>query len=164
MVNTYWLVSLTEDNYNITKNLGFSIQGFNIHEKRKVSRMKPEDRIVYYLNDLKEFVATATINSEPFEDNTKYWNHSNEEEQFKDRIHIKPDFILDPKDYIDGKLIGPSLEYMKRWRPEKWHLSFFGMLHIIPQNDFRYLEKSIQSNTSKSSKNKKSRKIRRLSR
>ena len=111
-----------------------------------------------------EFVATATIYSEPFEDNTKYWNHSNEEEQFKDRIHIKPDFILDPKDYIDGKLIGPSLEYMKRWRPEKWHLSFFGMLHIIPQNDFRYLEKSIQSNTSKSFKNKKSKKIRRLSR
>ena len=54
MVNTYWLISLTEDNYNITKNLGFSIQGFNIYEKRKVSRMKPEDRIVYYLNDLKK--------------------------------------------------------------------------------------------------------------
>ena len=53
--------------------------------------MKPEDRIVYYLNDLKEFVATATINSEPFEDNTKYWNHSTEEELFKDRIHIKPE-------------------------------------------------------------------------
>ena len=37
MINTYWLISLNEENYNITKNLGFTIQGFNSFEKRKVS-------------------------------------------------------------------------------------------------------------------------------
>ena len=68
MINTYWLISLNEENYNITKNLGFTIQGFNSFEKRKVSRMKPDDRVLYFLNDLKCFAATASIVSEPFED------------------------------------------------------------------------------------------------
>ena len=164
MINTYWLVSLTETNYNITKNLGFRLQGFNHTEKRKVSRMKPEDRIVYYLNDLKGFVATATVNSEPIQDNTKYWENQDKKELFKDRVEIVPKFILKSKDCIDGNIVGPRLEYIKRWSPERWYLSFFGMLHIIPQNDFRYLEESIKSKTPKSFKTKKSRKIRRLSR
>tara|TARA_B100000029_G_scaffold478635_1_gene524932 strand:- start:226 stop:720 length:495 start_codon:yes stop_codon:yes gene_type:complete len=164
MINTYWLISLNEENYNITKNLGFTIQGFNSFEKRKVSRMKPDDRIVYYLNDVKGFVATASVTSDPFEDETKYWFNSNEEESFKDRIEINPISILESKNYIDGNIVGPSLEYIKRWRPEKWYLSFYGMLHIIPQNDYRYLEKSIESNSPKSFRGKKSKKIRRLTR
>ena len=164
MINTYWLISLNEENYNITKNLGFTIQGFNSFEKRKVSRMKPDDRVLYFLNDLKCFAATARIVSEPFEDETKYWVNSDENELFKDRIEISPILILDSDNYIDGNIVGPSLEYIKRWRPEKWHLSLYGMLHIIPQNDYRYLEKSIQLNSPKSFRGKKSRKIRRLSR
>ena len=164
MINTYWLISLNEENYNITKNLGFTIQGFNSFEKRKVSRMKPDDIVLYFLNDLKCFAATASIVSEPFEDETKYWVNSDENELFKDRIEISPILILDSDNYIDGNIVGPSLEYIKRWRPEKWHLSLYGMLHIIPQNDYRYLEKSIQLNSPKSFRGKKSRKIRRLSR
>ena len=96
------------------------------------------------------------MNSEPIEDDTKYWEHHDEKELFRDRVEIDPKFILESNNYIDGNIVGPRLEYIKRWSPERWYLSLYGMLHIIPQNDFRYLEESIKSKTPRTSKIKKS--------
>ena len=58
-------------------------------------------------------------------------------------MKIKKGTHLKLKDSIDANQIGPSLEYVKRWAPEKWKLALFGKLHIISQNDFIFIQSCI---------------------
>ena len=46
--------------------------------------------------------------------------------------------------FIDAKEVGPTLEYVKAWPAELWELALFGMLHIIPQRDFNFLDAEMQ--------------------
>ena len=55
-------------------------------------------------------------------------------------VNIKPNYVLEPDQYRDGSLVGPSLDYVKKWYPEHWHLAFWESLHLIPQKDFSRLE------------------------
>ena len=66
-------------------------------------------------------------------------------EEFKG-LKLDKDWFLKLVNSVDGNQVGPSLEYVKRWAPEKWKLSLFGNLHIISQNDFNLLESCIKKN------------------
>jgi hypothetical protein len=55
-------------------------------------------------------------------------------------VNARPDYVLDEDLWLDARQIGPTLEYVKKWAPEDWPLAFIGMLHIVPQRDFTYLE------------------------
>jgi hypothetical protein len=37
-------------------------------------------------------------------------------------------------------ILGPRLDYVKRWAPENWPLAFWDRLHLLPQRDFRLIE------------------------
>ena len=75
-------------------------------------------------------------------------NIKNLEKELKSKnlnsIKIKKGAHLKLSNSADGNQVGPSLEYVKRWAPEKWKLSLFGNLHIISQNDFNLLESCIK--------------------
>ena len=92
------------------------IQYFDIKDKNKISRMKRGDKIIYFLNDKDIFI------------------------KIKKGTHLKLN------NSIDANQIGPSLEYVKRWAPEKLKLSLFGKLHIISQNDFNFIQSCIKKN------------------
>ena len=130
----------TQENLEITRARGFSMQGVDTKNRKKAIRMGPEDRVLYYVSDKRGFAATATVTSESFEDDEPIWKHHREQEKFPHRVEISADVVLEPVDYVDGYQIGPTLEYVKKWAPDRWPLAFFGMLHIIPQRDFNFVE------------------------
>ena len=140
MSMTYWLIGTTKENFEITRERRFSVQGIDSKQRRRAVRLGPDDRIVYYISDLRRFAATATVTSEHFEDHSPIWKHHREEEDFPHRVEIRPDIVLDEERYLDALQIGPRLEYVKKWAPEQWHLALMGTLHIIPQRDFSLLE------------------------
>ncbi len=140
MGKTYWLIGTTRENFEITREREFSIQGIDTKQRRKAVRMGPDDRIVYYISDLRRFAATVTVTSEYFEDHTPIWKHHREREDFPHRVKTRPDVVLNEDLYLDGLQIGPRLEYVKKWEPERWDLALVGTLHIIPQRDFNFLE------------------------
>ena len=144
MGKTYWMLCTTQENFDITKQRGFDVEGIDTRSRRKAVRMSPEDRIVYYVADAHGFAATATVASDHFEDHEKIWKHHREQEDFPHRVKLQADAVLDTPYFVDGFQVGPTLEYVKKWAPEHWELAFFGMLHIIPQRDFNYLEVEIQ--------------------
>ena len=80
------------------------------------------------------------LSSECFEDDSLIWMPKSRAIEFKFRIELKPNYILDESQYLDGLQIGPGLEYVKRWSPEHWPLAFWDKLHLIPQRDFKLLE------------------------
>jgi hypothetical protein len=130
----------TQENLDITRARGFSMQGVDTNNRRKAVRMGPEDRVLYYVSDKKGFAATATVTSESFEDHVPIWKHHREQEVFPHRVEIDADVVLEQDNYVDGYQVGPTLEYVKKWSPDRWPLAFFGMLHIIPQRDFNFVE------------------------
>jgi hypothetical protein len=141
---TYWMLVTTQENFDVTREHGFDVQGVDSRNRRKAVRMSPEDRIIYYISDRHGFAATATVTSEHFEDHTPLWKHHRDREHFPHRVNISADVVLDEDRYLDAYQIGPTLEYVKKWAPEQWPLAFFGMLHIIPQRDFNYLEEEMR--------------------
>jgi hypothetical protein len=140
MGKTYWMLVTDQPNYEATCARGFAMQGIDTKNRRKAVRMAPDDRIVYYLADRKAFTAVATVTSSHFESHERIWRGRTEREDFPNRVNIRADIVLDEDIWVDALQIGPTLEYVKKWAPEDWPLAFEGMLHIIPQRDFGYLE------------------------
>lgn len=134
----------TQENLDITRARGFSLQGVDTRNRRKAVRMGPEDRVLYYVSDRMGFAATATVTSESFEDHEPIWKHHREHENFPHRVKIEPNVVLEEEDYVDGYQVGPTLEYVRKWPPDRWPLAFFGMLHIIPQRDFNFIEDELK--------------------
>ena len=144
MSKTYWMLVVDQENLDITRLNGFSVQGVDSRNRRKAVRMTPEDRIIYYVSDRRGFAATATVGSEHFEDHSRIWKDYRPEEDFPNRVKISADVVLYPQDYVDARELAPTLEYLKKWPAELWELAFFGMLHIMPQRDFNLLEEEIK--------------------
>ena len=133
------------DNFGRTRERGFSVQGFKARQRRKVlEQMQPGDNLVYYVSKAQAFGATATIQSDGYEDHELIWE-SKPGEDYPWRVQISPDVVLDEPDWIPSDAIGPGLEYVKKWPAEHWKLAFQGNLHRIPDEDFKTLRAAITS-------------------
>ena len=136
----YWMLSITEENFNITGGQGYKIQGFGLRQRRKTDRMVKGDRLLYYVKGLRVFPVAATIISTVFEDEKPMWISSQLNEQYKYRVRTRPEFILRPDQYLQANQIGPRMDYVRRWPPEMWHHAFWEELHLLPRKDFELIE------------------------
>ena len=139
MPNSYWMVVTTLENFEITRKLGFTIQGLKPYHRRKVQRIGPGDQLLYYLTGIRRFAATATITSKYFEDQTPVWKEEGGD-SLAFRVKIQPKVVLREEQFIDASEIAPRMEYVRRWTPEDWHMAFLGNLHLIPKSDFALIE------------------------
>tara|TARA_B110000438_G_scaffold102393_1_gene101318 strand:+ start:486 stop:905 length:420 start_codon:yes stop_codon:yes gene_type:complete len=132
---TYWIISLTLDQYFKNTGKKKKVQEFSTSQKKKVQRMNKGDQFIYYLNDKNKFIAISELRSEDFEVIT--------EETLV--IKIRKVTSLSLTNCVDADQIGPRLEYVKRWVPERWRLAMVGSLHIISRNDYDLIRSSIDS-------------------
>jgi len=139
----YWMFAETEENSSTTRELGFTLFGMSSKYKKRAQRMQPNDRVIFYIRQKMCWVASATVVSKSYVDEELIWGDESTSREYKHRVKLKPDHILNREEFINGLLIGPSLEYVKRWSPEYWPLAFWEKLHLLPQKDFRLLENEI---------------------
>ena len=137
---TCWMINTTRENYAITRERGFDLLGVDSPNSRKATQMARDDRLVFYVREDKSFVATATVTGRSFQDESPIWKSNSIREHFRNRLEIEADAIGDEQDWVDALMVGPTLEYVKRWPPEMWDLAFFGMVHIISKRDFDLIE------------------------
>ena len=140
MTTNYWMLVSSAENFEVSRSLGFTIQGMKSRHRKKAEKMQPGDKILYYLTGVQQFGGTATITSPYVEDHSPIWNSKKKGEDYPLRVQIKPDLILDPNQFIDAKDIVPQMEYVKRWPAEHWHLAFQGNVHLLSEGDFRLIE------------------------
>jgi hypothetical protein len=140
MAKNYWMFVESLENFAITKDLGFTLHGLGPKYRRRAERMRPDDRVVFYVSGLRKWTATATITSRYFEDSTPIWKSVGRDNGYPYRVNLAPDIVVDESDYIDALILAPRLDYVKRWAPEDWPLAFFDRLHLLPQRDFRLIE------------------------
>ena len=151
MARNYWMVVVSTENFHIIKERDFSVYGFRAKLKKRVERMEVGDRMLFYLSREQRFPATVTVTSTMFEDREPLLNSPSGQEDFPCRVHIEPAVVLEEEDYIDARQLGPTLEYVKKWIPERWPLAFVGDLHLVPKKDLFLIEDEMKRITSKQS-------------
>lgn len=144
MARSYWMFVESGENFEITEKMGFTVCGMGRSHRRRAERMQPDDRLLFYVSGIKKWAASATITSRCFVDETPVWNSNSSGEVYPFRVKLSPAIVLKRDDYIDAMILGPRLEYVKRWAPEDWPLAFFDRLHLIPQRDFRLIESEMK--------------------
>ena len=143
MAKNYWMVVTSLDNFQITRQLGFTVQGLKAQHPRKVQRIEPGDRILYYIGGDRFFGATATVTSRYFEDRSVTWKKEGTVDWIYS-VHIKPEVVLEEGNYIDAHQLAPRLDYVRKWPPENWYMAFAqGNLHLLPKKDFLLVEEEM---------------------
>ena len=144
MPRNYWMVVTGLENFRITRRHGFKVQGLKSQHQRKMQRIEPGDRILYYVDAGKNFAATATAKSRYFEDHTPIWNKEGSA-NWNFRMHVQPDLVLDEFEFMDACQLAPRLDYVRKWQPEDWYLAFAqSSLHLLPKKDFMLIEEEMR--------------------
>ena len=144
MANNYWMVVQSLENFEVSKTLGFTLHGLTSRQRRRAQRMELNDRVLFYVRDLKKWTVITSLTSRFFEDREPIWKTHDPREEFPYRVKMSPSIILNESDYIDALILAPTLEYVKKWPPDKWPLAFHDTLHLLPQKDFRLVESEMK--------------------
>ena len=143
MPQNFWMIVCNADNFRITQERGFTLQGLKAQHRRKIQRVGVGDRILYFVSQVRRFTATATATSGYFEDDTPIWEKEGKAD-WPYRVKIKPEVVLEESQYIDANLLAPRLDYVRRWPPENWYMAFQGNLHLLPKCDFLIIEEEMK--------------------
>lgn len=143
----YWMLTISEDNFAVTRRQGWRVQGFTRSQRRKTDRMQQGDRLLLYVREPRGFGLTATITSTSFQDEKELWRSHEADEKFPYRVRIRPEIELRDGQYAEAMDLAPRLEYLRRWPPERWPLAFVGELHLLPRRDFELIEGELQRMT-----------------
>ena len=143
MPRNFWMIVSNEENYLITKGLDFSVQGLKSQYRRKVQRVESGDRLLFYVSGIRRFTATATVTSPYSEEESTPWQNEGSA-GWPYQVGIKPEIVLEEKQYIKAGLLAHRLDYIRRWPPENWYMAFHGNLHLLPKNDFFLIEEEMK--------------------
>uniref|UniRef100_A0A7C2ZYC8 EVE domain-containing protein n=2 Tax=Thermorudis TaxID=1649508 RepID=A0A7C2ZYC8_9BACT len=142
----YWIVVGSPENFEATRQHGFTVQGFKSRHRKKAEQMKPGDKLVYYLTGEKAFAAIATVTSTSFEDHTPIWRSKDPKKQAEDypwRVKIEPEIVLPEGEHVPAEPVARQMQYTRKWPAEHWTLAFQGNLHRIDEGDFELIRKAL---------------------
>jgi hypothetical protein len=145
---TYWIIVGSPDNFVRTAEHGFTVQGFKSRHRKKAERMKPGDKIAYYLTGRKAFGGIATIESPYFESHERIWESGDPKKTAEDypfRVNISPDIVLPVVDAILAEPIARRMAYVAKWPVANWTLAFQGNVHEVSEADFHLIRDAIVS-------------------
>src|SRR5688500_6258808 len=145
---TDWIVVGSPDNFVRTAEHGFTVQGFKSRHRKKAERMKPGDKMVYYLTGRKAFGGIVTIESGYFESHERIWESGDPRKAVDDypfRVNIAPEIVLPVAEAIPAEPIARRMTYVAKWPAANWTLAFQGNLHEVGEDDYRVIRDAIAS-------------------
>ncbi len=143
----YWIIVGSPDNFRWTAELGFTIQGMKSRHRKKVERMAPGDKIVYYLTGLKAFAGVATVDAPYFEAHDRIWASGDPKKAAEDypfRVRVSPDLILGVDDGVPAEGVARRMAYVAKWPAANWTLAFQGNVHEIGEDDYRLIRAALE--------------------
>jgi len=146
MATRYWIITTSPDNVRRTAAHGWKLQGFKTRQRKNVmERMRPGDRLAYYLTGIKAIGALATVTSEPFEDHTPIWvSEGKPGEDYAWRVEIRPDVTLAESEWLPLEPFARELTHVQKWPAENWTLAFQGNLREVSAEDFAIVERAVR--------------------
>jgi hypothetical protein len=141
MPGSHWMIVMSPENFEITRERGFDMVGLKSRHRKKAERMALGDRVLFYVAGSQVFPLTATVTSTFFEDHTPIWQSTERRPDVAPwRVQVRPDVVLNWYEHLDARQIAPRMLYVKRWAPEDWPLAFQGQIHLLSSQDFALIE------------------------
>ena len=144
----YWIIVGSPENFSRTAEMGFTVQGIKSRHRKKAERMRPGDKIAYYLTGLKAFGGVATIESAYYEDHAPIWKSGDAKKATEDypfRVQISPDLILPVEDAVEAEGVARRMAYVAKWPAQNWTLAFQGNVHEIGEGDYHLIRAAIEA-------------------
>jgi hypothetical protein len=144
----YWIVVGSPENLARTAELGFTVQGLKSRHRKKAERMKPGDKIVYYVTGRKAFGGIVTIESPYYEDHSPIWKSNDPKKAAEDypfRVKISPDLMLPPDEAVPAEEVARKMAYVAKWPANNWTLAFQGNVHEINADDYSLIRTAIEA-------------------
>ena len=145
---TYWIIVGSIDNFRRTAERGFTIQGIKSRHRRKAERMRPGDKLIYYLTGVKAFAAVSTVTSTSFESHERIWESGDPKKAAEDypfRVETIPDLVLEEADFLPAEGVARQMAYVSKWPPENWTLAFQGNVHEIGADDYQLIRAAMET-------------------
>ncbi|MBA2516657.1 MAG: EVE domain-containing protein [Solirubrobacterales bacterium] len=135
-----WILTGSPENYEVTRERGYTLVGMKEGRRRQALEMEPGDRIVFYLTRAMAFAATARLTSEMFEDRTPVWpGKPGKADPYPWRFKCEPELVLPGGAWLPAETLKDSLEHIRKWPAEHWKLAFQGQLRTVSEADARTL-------------------------
>ena len=142
----FWILVGSQENFDRTRELGFTVQGMKSRHRKKAALMRPGDKIAYYVTGRKVFAATATITSTSVEDHERIWQSGDPkkaDEDYPFRVRIEPDIVVPDADAVDADPIARQMVYVARYPATSWTLAFQGNVHAVGEADFQLIQDAL---------------------
>ena len=133
---TTWILTGSPENFEVTRERGFSLIGMKERRRLQALEMEPGDRIVFYLTKVGAFAGSVLLTSEMFEDREPIWpGKPGKPDPYPWRFHTEPEVVLDESDWVPAAELRGELEHVAKWPAEHWTLAFQGQLRTISAAD-----------------------------
>lgn len=133
-----WVIVSGIDNFRASRELGFTVQGMKSRHRKKAERMRPGDRLVYYVTGIKAFGGIVEVTGPSFESHEPIWKSKDPKKDAEDypwRVPVRPETILDEGDFIPAEPLARQMAYVGRYPAANWTLAFQGNVHELPAAD-----------------------------
>lgn len=142
---TNWLLVSSGGNFEKNRALGFSVAAMKSRHRRKWERVRPGDRILFYLTALKVFGGVCRVSGAPFESHELVWTSEGKPaEDYPWRFPTVPVVTLDAGLFVPAEPLAREMSYARRWPAENWTLAFQGNVHELPDADADLVESAIR--------------------
>ena len=144
----YWIVVGSIENFRRTAELGFTMQGLKSRHRKKAERMRPGDKLVWYVTGAKAFAGVATIASPFFESHERIWQSGDPNKAAEDypfRVRIEPELVLPEGDFLPAEGVARRMAYVAKWPAANWTLAFQGNVHEIGEADYRLIRDALEA-------------------
>jgi hypothetical protein len=132
----FWMITLTPQAYDDLRARRYRSLFLHPRYQRRVRRMARGDRVLFFLKKRLLFAGTATVAGP-----ARLLQEGSPSGLLE--VPLEPGILPEEAQMVDARRLAPSLEYVKRWRPEDWPLAFWEQVHLISREDFAVVEKEL---------------------
>lgn len=144
MAKNYWLLVSTPENFEISRGRGFDLAAMKSRHEKKAQRVEPGDKVVFYVTGQMAIAGTAEVRSAYFVSEEPVWHSEKKGETYPFRFQIAPELVLPKEDFLPVADWVHEMQYVGKWPPEHWRLAFQGNVHLVPEEDYRLIERKVK--------------------
>lgn len=135
-----WILTGSPENFEATREHGFTVIGMKQRRRLQALDIEPGDRIVLYLTKVGRFAGSVLITSEMFESREPLWpGKPGNPDPYPWRFETEPELILDEPEMLPAEDVKDELEHVRKWPAEHWKLAFQGQLRTVSEADAELL-------------------------
>lgn len=142
---TNWLLVSSPQNFERSRERGFTVAGMKRRHRRKWERVAPGDRVLFYVTGIKAMAGVCRVAGAPFESHERLWtSDAHPDEDYPWRFPTEPVVTLPADRFVPAEPLAREMTYTQRWPSGNWTLAFQGNVHELSDEDAELIESAVR--------------------